>query len=414
MRWLLFFGSLLFVTLFLVTTFSHSDAARAEASLYFPNDVIERGLQYSFERRLFFWLLFALRLGFLVLLVTTGLARRVTDWCHARTGQRWFATVVLVGLLYFLADALLVLPFGIARFYHLRAWGLTERAFLDWLSDHGKGLALAAVTDGIVLIGLYLLLRRLPKLWWLPAAAAGTTLAIAYAYLMPILIEPIFNTFTPLTQTQWAHLEGRVRTLIERADVPVKDIMVSDASRQGNHTNAYFSGFGPTRRIVMYDTLLRNHTPDEVESVLAHELGHWQNDHIVKGMTLAALGALFGSYLLALLLRLAVGRGRLALKAPSDPAGLPLILLLGMVGSWLAMPLENFISRHFEREADTAALVLAGQPEAFIAAEKKLAIDNISNVAPLPLSVWLFASHPPPVERIRMAEEFRRLQSLKP
>src|ERR1700686_4115664 len=129
MKWLLFFGALLFVTLFVVTAFSHSSAARAEAALYFSDEVIERGLEYSFQRRLLFWPLLALRFGLLVVLVETGLGRRVTDRCQALVGGRWLPTVLLVGALYFLADELLSLPFAIGHFELARAWGLTSRGF---------------------------------------------------------------------------------------------------------------------------------------------------------------------------------------------------------------------------------------------------------------------------------------------
>jgi STE24 endopeptidase len=184
--------------------------------------------------------------------------------------------------------------------------------------------------------------------------------------------------------------------------VPVDELLVMDASRQGRHTNAYFSGFGPTRRIVLYDTLLATHTPDEVLSVLGHEIGHWRADHIAKGIALGTLGALVGFLALDLLLRRAASAGWLS--NPADPAGLPMILLLSYLGSWLAMPVGNAVSRRFEREADAAALELAGRPEVFIEAEKRLARTNLANVAPTPLSVWLFASHPPVLDRIAMAE----------
>ncbi len=274
--------------------------------------------------------------------------------------------------------------------------------------DHLKGLGVGMAMDGIALVGLYILLRCFPRRWWLVGTLATTLLGIAYAFISPLVIEPLFNTFTPLGQTQWAHLESGVRSLADAAAIPVGEILVSDASRQGNHSNAYFTGFGATQRIVLFDNLLKNHPPAEVESIVAHEIGHWRHRHIVKGIALAALGVLLGLFVLAQLLRLIVGRGPLALRSPADPAGLPFILLVFQLGAWVAMPVENAISRSFERQADEASLELARQPAAFIAAENRLAVDNISNVAPLPFSVWLFASHPPAVERIRMAEDWRQ------
>ena len=189
-----------------MTTFSHSPATRAAAADYFPDDVIERGLQYSFERRLLFWPLIALRLGLLVVLVESGLGRKLADWCQRLVGGRWLPTVLMVGLLFFLADEVLTLPFAIAHFELARAWGLTNRGLTDWLVDRAKGLGVAMVTDGIVLVGFYMLLRWFPRRWWLVATAVGTLLGIAYAFLAPVVIELIFNTFTPLGEIRRGRL----------------------------------------------------------------------------------------------------------------------------------------------------------------------------------------------------------------
>jgi STE24 endopeptidase len=359
MKWLLFLGALLLVTVFVVTTFSHSSLAREEAAAYFPPDVIDAGFQFSFERRLLFWPLVALRLGLLTVLVTTGLARTMTDRCEKRARGRWFLTLLIVGCLFFVADELLSLPFAIAHFELIRAWGLSDRSLAGWFDDYAKNLLVTAVTDGIVVFGLYFLLRWFPRRWWLLAAAGGTLLGIGYAFAAPLVIEPIFNTFTPLAQTKWANLEGMVRKLVDRAGVPVNDILVVDASRQGNHSNANFTGFGASQRIVLYDNLLKNHPPAEVESILAHELGHWRHHHIVKGIALGAVAAFLGLFALSRILVSAVGRGRLALRCPADPAGLPLILLLVAVASWLTLPAANAISRTFERQADADSLELA-------------------------------------------------------
>jgi STE24 endopeptidase len=255
----------------------------------------------------------------------------------------------------------------------------------------------------------------------------------------------LFNTFTPLRETKWAKLEPRLRELIDRAGIEVSDILVIDASRQGRHTNAYFAGFGPSRRIVLYDNLLEyrrrdvagiaaygvghwqqistpgiaalmldqveKHRLEEIESILAHEIGHWKHDHIVKGIALAVPGAMLALFLLSRVLLGAVGRGPWQLRAPWDPAGIPLVLLLYFVGTWIAMPIQNGISREFERQADRMSLELARQPDAFIAAERRLVRDNIGNVAPTPWNVWLFATHPTAVEAIRMAEEWRAKRS---
>src|SRR5205814_7001334 len=135
--------------------------------------------------------------------------------------------------------------------------------------------------------------------------AAGVLVGFVYAFLLPEVINPLFNTFTPLRDE---YLLRRVRALAARAGVPVQTVLVMDASRQGEHTNAYFTGFGPTRRIVLYDTLLKKHTPAEIESILGHELGHWTHQHILKGILLGVLASAAGLFLLERLLRRLQGR----------------------------------------------------------------------------------------------------------
>jgi len=193
----------------------------------------------------------------------------------------------------------------------------------------------------------------------------------------------------------------------------ISDVLVVDASRQGRHTNAYFTGFGSSRRIVLYDTLLDKHLPEDLESVLAHEIGHWQHDHIVKGVALGVPAILLALWILSRMLRRAVGRKPCYLAQPSDPAAVPLVLLLYSASMWISAPVQNAVSRHFERQADRTALDLTENPDAFIRIERGLAKDNIGNVAPTPWNVWLFATHPSTVEAIDMANEWRR-QNGKP
>jgi STE24 endopeptidase len=312
-----------------------------------------------------------------------------------------------MGLLLLVLQDLLYLPIGIGRLYHARSWGMSNLELDGWLQDHAISFAVTLVIQGIVLVGFYAVVIGFPRTWWLLGALGSGLLAIAYAFFAPLFIDPLFNEFTPIANTEWSRLQPRVQKLVSEARVEVEEILVMNASRQSEHTNAYFSGFGSTRRIVLYDTLLKKHTDAEIESVLAHEIGHWQHDHIVKGIALGTCAALAGLFVLDRLLRRTVGRAPWHLQSIADPAGLPVILLLTFLGTWVAMPLGSVVSRQFERQADRTALELAKQPAAFIDGERKMAIDNKSNVAPAPWNVWLFASHPTTVERIRMADEWR-------
>jgi STE24 endopeptidase len=435
--------ALAFVALFVVNTFVTSPPSERRAAEYFSEADIQRGLQFSYERKLLGWCGTGLQLALLTALVCTTWGRRLTDFFDRLTGSRWLLTLLLVGTAYLLVSELLSLPLGLARLDQARSWNMTDRSASAWLVDWAKGVGLEAVQGSIGVLGLYGLMHWFPRFWWLLAAVGAALLGVVYAVLMPLLIQPIFNTFTPLDDP-W--LNACVRTLAKRADVDVDEVLVMNASAQGRHTNAYFVGFGATRRIVIYDTLLRSHSGlnatsaagtvgllgpgiadgpwlavsrifasrtegnDELETILAHEMGHWRYQHIVKGIALAAIAGFFGMFLLSRILRWAIGRRPFCLTSQMDPAGLPLILLLGTLASWLAMPLENGISRHFERQADQTSMELANKPAAFIEAEKRLALDNLSNVAPVPFNEWMFSTHPSAVERIEMAEKWKKDQ----
>lgn len=398
------------MTLLCVATFIPYPPAIDEArAAGFSDETIATGLKYAFERRVLAWVSTALNFGLLGVLALSGLGRRWADRFLVWTRGYRILAACCMGLCYLVLSDFLSLPVGLARYYQNRAWGMGSADYdlANWLADHYLAAGVNLVWEAIVVVGFYALLILVPRIWWLIAPLGGGLLGITYAYLAPIWIDPLFNQFTPLDQTQWSAMQPRVRALIDKAGIPVEEILVMNASRQSGHTNAYFTGFGSTRRIVLYDTLLKKHDADEIESVLAHEIGHWHHDHIAKGILLGVLASVVGFWVLDRFLRGAVGQAPWNLHSTADPAGLWLILLLVSAGSWIALPAENLITRHFERQADEMSLQLAQKPDAFIACEKKMAIDNKSNVAPKPWSVWIFATHPPTVERIRMAEDWK-------
>lgn len=373
----------------------------------YPHEEIIRGFEYSQQRRLLFWIRQAIELGLLLTLVFTPFGPRLIALCRRLTLGYWLPTLLLAGLIFLLLEFHLLLPIRLAGFYQMTLWEMTRQPWDEWFRDQVLALAVGMVPAGIILAGLYLLLRFLPRTWWIAAAGWAMALAMVFAYLLPLVVAPLFNTFTPLQETPWKDLEPMVRRLTDRAGVEVGTILVMDASRQSSHSNAYFTGWGSTRRIVLYDTLLEAHSPAEIESILAHEMGHWLHDHIVQGVILGGLGALVGLFLLNRILIRTAKNHWCGMTTPYDPAGLFLVILLFWIGSWLVLPLENAISRHFEREADRMALE-HGDADAFIQAEVNLARKNMMNLAPSAWNTFLFASHPPVLERIAMAQSWKK------
>ncbi len=375
-----------------------------EVATYFTPEDVARGRAYAGGRYRLFAGGTALRLMILLLLVGTPASAALrTLAVRLAPARPAVAVAVYIALLVGLFE-LLILPLGYyAGFVREHAFGLSTQTRTAWLADRAKGflvtLALAVPLGSL----LTLLWRRYPGRWVLPAWGLSGFAMILLVALAPVVIDPLFNTIRPLGDPD---LRQRVIALAGRAGIPVEQVYEMDASRRTRKGNAYFTGLGHTKRIVLYDTLLTTGGPEEAELVVAHEIGHWKRAHIWKGIGLSLFGIGIALWCSARILDWAVRRGSFHLAGPADVAGLPLVLLVLFVLSLLILPVQNAISRHFEREADRISLELTGNAAAFIRSEVQLARSNLADLAPPPLVVWLLYTHPPVIERIRMAESF--------
>ncbi len=242
------------------------------------------------------------------------------------------------------------------------------------------------------------LIRRFPANWWIPAAAVVTCFAVIALYLSPVLIDPLFNRFEPLPPGK---LRSEVMRLADRAGVDVGEVYRVDASRRTTAINAYVGGLGHTKRVVLYDNLIEDYPERQVRSVVAHELGHVKNSDVPKGLLWVAIVALPGMLLVRRLTEAIGGRS-------GGPASLPaLALSLGVVSFGLTCA-GNTLSRPVEARADSYALELTGDPQAFIALERSLALRNLGDPDPPALFHTLFGTHPTTVERIGFGEAVRR------
>jgi STE24 endopeptidase len=268
-----------------------------------------------------------------------------------------------------------------------------------------KGAAVSAVLGAVALLGFYAITRYAPRWWWAYGAAGAALLVVLLSFIFPVLVEPVFNKFTPMPDSP---LRTELMAMAARDRVPVSDVLVADASRRTRAVNAYVSGFGATRRIVVYDTLLEQATPAEVESVVAHELGHARDDDVLTGTALGAIGAaaaVIAVYLLGSwtgLLR------RAGVDSIGEPRAIALLLALAAVAGLLAGPAQALVSRHIEARADAHSLGLTGDPAAFEATQARLSMVNLADPDPNRLEYWLFASHPSTVERMAAARAYAR------
>jgi STE24 endopeptidase len=257
-----------------------------------------------------------------------------------------------------------------------------------------------------VLLAVLALVRVAPRGWWAWAGAVTALFVVVGSFVYPVVVEPVFNRFTSLPAGQ---LRTDLLAMAERDSVPVRDVLVADASRRTTSLNAYVSGFGSTRRIVVYDTLLEKATPAEVELVVAHELGHAKRHDVLWGTLLGALGAAAGVCTLALLLSWARLLRRAGAAGPGDPRVIPLLLFLAAVGTLLVAPAGNLMSRRVEARADVHSLDLTRDVPTFIASEQRLARTNLSDLEPNPFLYAMFSTHPTSPQRIALAREWARL-----
>jgi STE24 endopeptidase len=270
-----------------------------------------------------------------------------------------------------------------------RKWGFSTQGAGGWLADRAKGLAVSVVLGAGAWAAAVALARALPGWWAFPAGAALALSVLLLSFVAPVVLEPLFNRFRPLDDET---LAASLRRLSERAGVPVREVLVADASRRTTKVNAYVSGIGRTRRVVVFDTLLRTNDPAAVEVVVAHELGHRRDGHVAKLTLLAMAGAVAAVFVLWAVLGTRVG----------DPRTLPEALLLLLALELAALAPGAWLSRRFERASDRCSLELTEQPEAFARAHLELARRNLSDLEPpRPVYLLLF-SHPTPSERLAL------------
>jgi STE24 endopeptidase len=307
---------------------------------------------------------------------------------------RWIAPgmsrSVAVVVLFALIGRLLHLPFSIFSTFSLEArFGFNRATPAMFLMDRLKGVALALLLGVPLLYGLFWLLGVLPNLWWLIGWAAFMALMIAMTVIYPTFIDPLFNTFTPMPQGQ---LKASIEALLAKCGFESKGLYVMDASKRSTHGNAYFTGFGRAKRIVFFDTLLQNHTPEEILSILAHELGHYKLGHITQRIAETAVLTFFG---FAVLHWAFAGGLAGAFSLAADP-GLVLIIILTAFGPvmHLLSPFTSFLSRRAEYQADSFAKAMTGA-EPMISALTKLSRDNLSTLTPDELYALFYYSHPP-------------------
>ncbi len=350
------------------------------------------------QRRLFFVELGLSALGLSVLLVT-GWSMGLRDWAEGFSRDAWVVVglyAVALGVIF----VALTLPLDFYSDYLLpRRYGLLTQSPAGWALDLLKSLALGAVFGLVGIEVLYWLLRAFPDWWWAIMAALLWLFTVAMAQLAPVLIMPLFYKFRPLNDPD---LTARLTSLAERAGARVRGVYVMEMSSKTTTANAMLAGLGRTRRIILGDTLLRDYTPDEIETVLAHELAHHVHNDLIKGLVEEAVLIPLTLWVASLLL--AWGVSAFGFRGIDDVAALPLFVAVMSIFGLVTMPAGNYLTRQMERAADRYALETTHNNAAFKSVMLKLASQNLSDADPPAWVRFLFYSHPPVSERVRMAD----------
>lgn len=360
-----------------------------------------RAKEYAGIRRRLYFARTVATFVVLTLLVVTPLSKAVRTAIEDRATNQWLIVLVYV-VIFGLVSEIVTFPLGVYSGWHLpRRYGLSHQSFASWMADLGKGSVIGgALGLGMVEL-LYWGLRRLPDWWWLAGGAVYLLFSVVLSNLAPVLIMPLFNKFTPIAD---APLRERMLRLAERAGTRVRGVFTMDFSRRTSTANAFVTGIGSTRRIVLGDTLIANYTLEEVEVVMAHELGHHVHGDIWRGMAFDTAVTLIGLFIANLLLH--AGVDAFGYRSMSDVAAFPLFALILSGFGLVTMPLTNAYSRARERAADAYALTLTENAPAFVTAMQRLANQNLAEMEPPRWVVLLFYSHPPLAARIQCGEAF--------
>ena len=372
----------------------------------FTEDEVRACVGFAKPRQRWGLAAYAADLVLLAALALTGPGRAVVSWAAGLAGGWAPGQVVLATVAVLAVRAAAGLPFSVRAFRQDARAGLATQGLDGFLRDWAKGRAVGLVLTVLPVGALVLGARWRPPGWPLVAAAAAVLLVLALAVAGPVLIEPLFNRFRPLGP---GPLRTRLLALAATMAVPVGDVLVADASRRTTRVNAYVSGLGRTRRVVVYDTLLAAAGPesdggaDEVALVVAHELAHVRHRDVLWGTIGAAALAAVSVLATVALFELGSVRRTLAVAGLGDPLAPPGLLLLAALGSLAVSPLASAISRWAEARADWVSLEVTRDPATAVAVERRLALENRADLRPNRLLLALFASHPSTMARIAQA-----------
>lgn len=333
-----------------------------------------------------------------IIFIFGGLLNIYNSWI-ASLNRPFILTGILFLLILSYASTFLSIPFSLYSTFKIEnKYGFNTTTPKLWLTDFLKSILVSTILMGIVaLVGLWLI-QSSPNYWWIWVWGFFLIFSLFMMYISPYVIEPLFNKFTPIEEEG---IEDKIKKLMQKVNLKVSRVFKMDASKRSRHTNAYFTGIGRVKRIILYDTLLEKMNHDEILSVLAHEAGHWKKKHVLKMIIVLELISFIGIYISFRILQTDLLTALFQIKQGTFFAKVIVLGFIGGIISFPFIPLSNYVSRRFEREADMFACELTGNSESMASALIKLSKDNLSNLYPHPFYAAFYYSHPPIVQRIK-------------
>lgn len=367
----------------------------AKAADVFTAEEIRRAEEYSTLRRNLGLASYGLSLVVALVLGLTPLGARIIRRLFSR--RVWWVVVPLAVAVLLLLGRMVTLPFSVMIHNLNLDYGLSNQGWGSWSVDVLKSYGVGVVLTSLLLLIVVAAARRSRRWWFAWAGGLAAVLVVVASFLYPVVVEPIFNNFTPMAAGPF---KASVFDLAESEGVEIEDVLVADASRRTTTLNAYVSGFGGTRRVVVYDNLLDELKPDEARVVIAHELAHAKHGDVLVGTLLGALGSVAGIALLALIMDSRRLQRRSGVSGPGDPAVVALLLALSAAGALVSSPVQNTISRAVEVRADRDSIAATGQGDVFADIQHELSIHSLNDPTPPTLyQVW-FGSHPTVLQRV--------------
>lgn len=373
-------------------------AAAVKVQEYFSPAQLDRSEAFHDAAKWPAWLGLAVSLVGAGIVAFGGLGTRACTWV-GRHLDSWASRVIALATLFLAFQAAITAPFAVWSSLVSRRYGMTVQTWWGWAQDRALGWALTAAVVCSALLVAGWLARRSPRGWWVPACVLSMVAVFALSFAYPVVVEPVFNR---VSQMQSSPLRTELLRYAARDGLELSDILVADASNRSSAYNAYVSGFGSTRRLVVYDNLLHAAPDAQVEVVVAHELGHVREHDVLTGTAIGSVAA--GSVTVGLFLVLGSPwwRRRHGTGSLGDPVAVPFVLSLIVLGAFLADPVQNLVSRHLEARADLHSLAVTQDPTAYLLVQRRLATNNLTHLTPDPVLAWWFDNHPSVLDRIAM------------